>query len=406
MFQRGLVDDCSDDVLRMTRHVVESFGPRPPGSQGERQAQHYLRDQLEPAGDVPVLMEPFPVAPQAFMAVPLLIGVLLAAAIVSWWVSPWLALAVSTAAVAILFVELGLYRQLIDPLFPKRTSHNVLAVRRPSGEVRRRLVLNAHPDAAYEWRWLVHLPRRFRLVVLYAFGSLGVVFCLDAAAVVLELGGSDGERLRVPLGLVQLALLPAALIGATFTSFRRVSPGANDNLSGAMIVAALARRLHEAGIRTENTELGFLITGSEEAGLRGAKAFVLEHADDWRDVPTAVVTLDTIRDLEHLHVYSRDRNGTVRHDPRVCRLLHEAGQRCGVELGYASVYLGSTDATAFTVAGIPAAALCAMDPRPADYYHNRRDRPESMNRACVAKALEILLEAIDEYDRRGLPAAG
>ena len=127
-----------------------------------------------------------------------------------------------------------------------------------------------------------------------------------------------------------------------------------------------------------------------------------EHTGDWDDVPTAVITLDTMRDLDHLHVYNRDRNGTVRHDPVVCRWLHDVGQKCGLELGYASVYLGSTDATAFTLARIPAAALCAMDPSPAEYYHNRRDCPDNMSGECIGKTVEILVEGIRRYDQHGL----
>ena len=164
----------------------------------------------------------------------------------------------------------------------------------------------------------------------------------------------------------------------------------------------LAKYFRAQGIQLEHTELVYLITGSEEAGLRGAKAFTRRHARDWEDVPTAVITLDTIRDLDHLHVYNRDRNGTVRHDPAVCHWLHDAGEECGLELGYASVYLGSTDATAFTLARIPAAALCAMDPRPAEYYHNRRDHPDNMSGDCIRKTAEILMEALRRYDQQGL----
>ncbi len=164
----------------------------------------------------------------------------------------------------------------------------------------------------------------------------------------------------------------------------------------------LAKCLRANDLQLEHTELVYLITGSEEAGLQRHKAFTHRHANGWEDVPTAVVTLDTIRDLEHLHVYSRDRNGTVRHDMGVCRWLHDAGQRCGLELGYASVFLGSTDATAFTLAGIRSAALCAMDPRPADYYHNRRDCPDNMSQDCIRKTVEILMEGIRRYDQHGL----
>ena len=398
-----VVDRCTEYVLQTARHVVDSCGPRAPASDGERQAQQFMCRELEPATDGPVTTEAFAVAQRAFMSAPCISGLLLLGAILGWWASLNLALVLSAGALLTLVFEIGLYWQLVDPLFPKQTSHNVLAIQRPSGQVSRRLVLNAHADAAYEWRWLYLCPRLAPFLVYYGLASIAIVFCIDAAMVTREYCGVNTAGHHLAVGLAQLAFLPGAAIGIAFTSFRHVSPGANDDLSGALIVAGLAKYLRASGIRPENTELVYLITGSEEAGLRGAKAFTQCHKDDWNDVPTVVVTLDTIRDLEHLHVYSRDRNGTVRHDPLVCQLLHDAGRRCGVELGYASVCLGSTDATAFTLSGHRAAALCAMDPRPADYYHNRRDCPDNMSGQCIRKTIEIVLEAIVEYDRHGLP---
>ncbi len=404
MHRPEMVEAVADYVLETARHVVDSFGPRPPASEGERRALQFLHDELVPVADGPVRIEAFSLAAKAFFATPGISGLLLVGAILGWWASPWLALAMSATAVLMLVCELGFYWRLIDPLFPKRTSHNLLATQRPSGKILRRLVLNAHVDAAYEWRWHYRFPRAFPFVVCYAFLSLAIVFCVDSAAVVLAHFGTCGLKTRAALGLAQLALLPGALVGIGFTSFRRVSPGANDDLSGALMLAGLAKHLGSSGRRPESTELVYLVTGAEEAGLRGAKAFTQCHKDEWRDVPTVVVTLDTIRDLDHLHVYDRDRNGTVRHDAAVCRLLHDAGRRCGLELGYATVYLGSSDAAAFTLAGIPAAALCAMDPYPADYYHNRRDCPDNMGRECIRKTTEVVLAAIFQYDQHGLSA--
>lgn len=402
MPDQHLTDLITDYVLQTARHIVDTFGPRPPGSDGEHRAQEFLRDELDPVTDGPVLMEPFPVAQKAFFATSSISGVLLLAAIAGWWFSLWLAFLMSGAAMLVLACELGLYWQLTDIFFPKRTSYNVMGTQRPSGRVLRRLVLNGHADAAYEWRWHYRFPRILPFVVGYAFASIAIVFAVAAAALALELSGVDLAPFRNTVGFCLLAFVPAGLIGVSFTSFRHVSPGANDDLSGALLVVGLAKYLRARGIQPEHTELVYLITGSEEAGLRGAKAFTRRHAGDWEDVPTAVVTLDTIRDLDHLHVYNRDRNGTVGHDPAVCGWLHDAGKRCGLELGYASVYLGSTDATAFTLARIPTAALCAMDPRPAEYYHNRRDCPDNMSGDCIRKTAEILVEGIRRYDQQSL----
>jgi aminopeptidase YwaD len=146
----------------------------------------------------------------------------------------------------------------------------------------------------------------------------------------------------------------------------------------------------------------YLITGSEEAGLRGAKAYARRHRREWQDVETIVISLDTMRDLPYLYIFSRDQNGLVAHDPRVCRLLQDAGRRCGLELRLACIFIGSSDAAAFSQAGIPAAALCAMDPHPAAYYHNRRDNWDNMDPLCIRKTAELLLAAIEEYDVKGL----
>jgi hypothetical protein len=393
-------------VLETTRHVIESFGPRPPGSEGERRAQEFVRDQLLTSVDGLVQVESFPVAQKAFFALPPLTSLLLLAAVAAHWIAPWPALAASSMAVLLILFELILYRQFLDPFFPKSISTNVVGVQPPSGKVSRRLVLNAHTDAAYEWRWHHRFPRAFPLLLYYGLASLAVVVVIDVLMAILALvapGGAEGKGVVwLALGAVQLLCVPGGLAGLGFTTFHHVSPGANDDLSGVFLVTGLAGYLRRSGTRLENTELVFLITGSEEAGLRGAKAFTRRHRGQWQDVPTIVITLDTIRDLAHLHVYEHDRNGTVRHDPAVCELLREAGRQCGLELGSASVFLGSTDATAFTLAGIRSAALCAMDPRPAHYYHNRRDNWDDMGPECIRKTSEVILEAVRQYDRAGL----
>jgi hypothetical protein len=65
--------------------------------------------------------------------------------------------------------------------------------------------------------------------------------------------------------------------------------------------------------------------------------------------------------------------------------------------------VGASDAAALTRAGIPATTLCGMDPRPADYYHCRRDRWEILDGECLFKTLQVVTTALEEYDRHGLP---
>lgn len=388
-------------VMEEARWTIENFVPRPPGSAGEAALQHRVREQLAGVCDGDVKMEGFAVAQKAFMAAPPLTGLLYLIAIVSFWWSQWAAVFFSGLASAVFFFEVLRYHRFIDRFFPKSTSYNVWGRRKPNGEAKRRIVFNAHPDAAYEWRWLHRFPSAFRYLVLLSFLS-ALKFPTDLLFLIM--GGYDGApALGDVLSILQFVLLPGALVSLLYADFRHVSPGANDNLTGMFIITGLATAMAQDNIRLQNTEIEFLLTGSEEAGLRGAKAHMREHGEEYRDVETVFVALDTFRDLDHFKVYHRDLNASVKHDAPLCRLLQKAGRNCGLGLPLGTITVGASDAAAFTQAGQRAAALCAMDPTPAHYYHNRRDHWSNMDAVCIARVVDVVVEAIDIYDRDGLP---
>jgi hypothetical protein len=390
---------CAAYVLEKARYTIEHFQPRPPGSIGEAEVQRLVLDELNECVD-DAYCQPFMVAPKAFMSLQRVAGLFILAAVAAYWISAWAALACSSAAIVVIVFELVLYKQFIDPFFRKRESSNVCGRLAPSGIPRRRIVLNGHPDAAYEWRFLYRYPKAFRFLVPLSIVGMLLVFFIDIAFAFL---GGQPQGIWFGLGVLQIVLAPTALIGILWSDFRHVSHGANDNLTGTFIVTGIARQMKDAGLRLENTEVLFLITGSEEAGLRGAKAWCDVHADEMEDIETIFLALDTFRDLNHMAVMNRDLNGTVAHDPRVCKLLKDAGAACGLDLPYASVFLGSSDGTAFTQAGLAACAFAAMDPAPADWYHNRRDHWSNMDEECVRRAVEVVCEAMRRYDTDGLP---
>ena len=47
-----------------------------------------------------------------------------------------------------MIAEFLMYKEFLDPFFPKRTSANVIAIRKPEGEVKRRIIFNGHCDSA------------------------------------------------------------------------------------------------------------------------------------------------------------------------------------------------------------------------------------------------------------------
>src|SRR5690606_4311228 len=129
----------------------------------------------------------FPVAPRGFMGfVPILGGLLIAALPLYWWLPP-AALACVVAAFGLLVGELVLYRQVVDPLFPRATSHNLVGTIRPRGEVKRILLLGGHCDSAFEWRYH-YLGRPLFLSVVG--GTLaGALAVLVASAINVAVNG-------------------------------------------------------------------------------------------------------------------------------------------------------------------------------------------------------------------------
>ncbi len=376
--------------------IIERYGERPPGSPGERACQKQLQQELEAAGLAAVL-EPFPVAQKAFMSMPLVCTLLTLCALPLYWVAPRLSPLPVLLAVVVFVCELVFYNHVLARFFPKSTSLNLSAVLPASGERKQRIILAGHADAAYEWRFHRWFPRIFPLFPILLF--LSVLYVLGTTLAAAVTGGVyTGSVLWQWLGLSHVFALPGLLIGLCFTNFKQVSPGAGDNLSGALCVTELVKWMKTNNIIFEHTEVVALVTGSEEAGLEGARAYITDHRAEFDAVPTIVIALDTAAELAHLALYNRDLNGRVVHDPQVCALVRNAGRACGLELRNGTVTVGSSDGTAFTQAGIPTVALCAMNPAPAHYYHNRRDTCDVLEEPCLAKVLQLLMEICARYD--------
>lgn len=201
---------------------------------------------------------------------------------------------------------------------------------------------------------------------------------------------------------VFLAWIPILFTALFFENKKRPVMGANDDLTGCFISMAVVKYMQQHDIRFENTEVWVVLTGSEEAGLRGAKAFCKAHKNEMSDVETVFVGLDTIRDYDFAAVYSRDLTGTVKNDAGACALVKEAAKQTGLDLPYKSVFFGATDAAAVTQAGMKAVSVAAMDPAPAKYYHTRLDTADNLDIKTVEAVLGVALETAFLFDEKGL----
>ena len=396
--------DCTDFAVKGITDICNAFGPRPCGSDSEKYAQEQMMKDVEPFCDS-VTRETFKVNPKAFMSfVPHAGACLMGATAINMATafgkgSKLKALgsaALMGGAISGIVGEFLLYKKMYDPLFKEETSGNVIAIRKAKGETKRRIIISGHSDSAPEWTYTYKFGSHGVLAVAgYAVAGLGYTAATTAAL----LAGKKPKK----MALGQLAFLPAYAGLFKFVDHNNYVDGANDDLTGCYVSAAVLKYLSDNDIRFENTEVIAIMTGGEECGLRGAKAYFEAHPELKNDgVETVYIALDNIRDGDFMMIYEKDMTGMVQNDKEVCNLLKNAGLKQGEDIPVGAIPLGSTDAAAASQAGIKAASLVAMDPAPARYYHTRLDTADILIPEVMDKVLNIVLQAVYDFDEKGL----
>ena len=376
-------------------HICRKIGRRSPGSAGEQAAAEYFAGVLEKkCGCADVKTESFEVHPDSFYGYfyfsafcDILCGVL-------FFSEPFLSILFGLLGVLLFIYHFVLYRKPLDPLFPKKQGTNVTAVRPCSGEVKQRIFLNGHTDAAWEF------PINYRFGGI-AFEIPGIaatigVFCYMILSF-LSLCGVDVYT----AGLRCLVFIPFFLLLTITYNPLRVVDGANDNLTGCLMGVTLLKEMEEQGIRLENTEIGVILTGSEEAGLRGAKAWCEAHKEDYRDVPTCVISYDSIYNPDWLMVNRRDLNNTVDSDEDLCDYFLLAAEDAGVPCrdGKVPLFGGATDSAAFTQGGFRSIGITGLSHRLERFYHTRLDTPENLSPGALENCYRATAEFIRSADR-------
>ena len=398
------VKDCTDFAVQGITNICKSFGPRPCGEESDIKAQQAMAEELKAYSDE-VRIESFRANPDAFMSfVPIAGSCCIGASALNLLAANKKSkaalgsLALLGAGVAGIAGEFLFYKKVLDPFFKEKESGNVIAVKKATGETKRRIIISGHTDSAPEWTYTYKLGSHGAIAVLVPAIS-GLLYTAATAGVAL----SGKKKLAKKMALGQAAFLPAYASLYKFTNSKRYVDGANDDLTGCYISSAVLKYLTDNGISFENTEVVVMLAGGEECGLRGSKAFFEAHPEYKNDgVETVFISIDTVRDEEFMMIYDKDMTGTVPNDIRVCSLLKRAGERNGKDIPLGAIPLGSTDAAAASQAGIAAASIVAMDPAPADYYHTRRDTADILVPECIEKMIAIILDAVFDFDENGI----
>ena len=420
-FNKKIIEDNVKYSVDKITEIIKTIGPRESGSPEAYAAQELLRKDLEKYADE-THYEEYKMSPKAFLhftkpvSATIIAATALSGALKYAKPEKFGKLAkkaavphalVAASSIGGLFVtgmEFLLYKQFTDPLYKKVSGRNLIATKKATEETKKRLIIEGHIDCAYEWRHVYYGKDKLMGPLMgLTIGTSAVTAVTSALSTVLTLAKANGRfaNFLTEKGyLFHFFTLLNMITLFLFIDFKTLSPGANDNLTGSLAAVTALKMLDEAGIKFKNTEVVAMITDGEEAGLRGAKQFAKDHYKEYieSDIETSILCVDTLADIDYLNVYNRDMTGTVQHDQKFCQLVMDAAKEAGYNnLKFANIFFGSSDAAAFTQAGYSATTLAAMDPAPADYYHNRRDSFDRLVPETIKTGYEIVLSTILKF---------
>ena len=392
-------DSAAQFMIDEITHICTKFEKRGPGSKGEQQACEYMAEQLKELGCETTYVDEFKENPGSFFGWIYFTITCCFLALASYFFAPVLSIVFIVLGLTLCVLQFGLYKKTVDKFFKEKIGHNAAGFKKPTGEVKRRIIFNGHPDAAWEWPFkymftYLGFDIHMMLCFLGAFYTIGIAIANVAGAF------DSNPALGTKLGLIALVFVPF-WFGLYFMWNRnKIVDGANDNLSGCYIGIAILKALKDEGIELENTEIGVVLTGSEEAGLRGAKAWCEAHAHEFNDVPTFVYSYDTITQPEYMQANYRDLNATVKADKDVSDLYVEACEELGIKCGKGVVppLGGATDSAAFAQAGMRSTGVTALNHALPDFYHTRLDTPDALNKECLADCFAASVKTLEMFD--------
>jgi hypothetical protein len=392
-------------MYRFVDSVLHEIGPRESCSENERRLGRRLAEMWGGLG-LDVRTERFTCHPKAFLGFIPLATLLYLLATISYWLWPFACFLLAAAAMAMVLFELLRYREFIDVLFPSAEGENVIAVIRPRGEVRQRVIVSAHQDSAYEFNlWFFLKTAAIPLNVITFVAPLVPML----GGLVKGVAGAAGHsHVFDVIGYICMGLYPIVGLNFFFHTYT-VVPGAMDDLAGISVLAGVAQALADAraeavagGPVLEHTEVHVFAASSEEAGLRGSKRYVAAHARELKEVPTYGLFIDGVYDERHLTAVTRELFTGARHDQRLVQLAKEVASTHGWPIREHVIPIGATDATPFSQAGIPAVCLLCQDAtRLVPNYHTRLDTIDRVRPTSLGVMLQLVLDMMQRLDSAG-----
>lgn len=401
--------------------ICKKFGPRYSCSQAEKDANLWIKDELEKFCDETFIdeFETHPgMYPLGIFKILRFLGAISFIFMPLKFPGPILASVCIFLGLFIFIIELFFMKEWIRFLFKKGTSSNVFGIIKPRGETKFRIIFEGHTDSAVQMNIAKFKEKAPIKHVLLGFYFLIHTVILSFVKFFGQLNGSITPQAEwwifswtiadwiyfIPFSILFPFFLWAVggFLGDT------VVLGANDNLSASAVSAAIGKYLNEH--RPRNIEVWIGSQGSEEVGDKGAKAFVEKYGQIGKLDDAYAIVLDSAGAGTELFIIQKDFMHQATHSIEIIKRVQKAHEIIKkenpdiIEYSVGKTFFGSSDACRYAHAGYKTVSIIVRDgalKKPRN-WHSIDDIPENLDKNILRDILEICLtfvELVDlEYD--------
>jgi len=381
-------------MIHFIGEIIERFGPRLAGGAAERNAQLFLKAELEKFAAKAELQN-FEAALTAKFRKMKIYAVLYWLSVAVFFFNPFAAFFIAIVNAAITVNDLMRNGTWLDFLYPKLQSCNVTAVVEPRGEAKKTIVFSGHIDSTEECQWWYWL-KQWGGYLTFACGILIIAY---AAFCFFEVSARVifNQAVFTSLNWFFVALSPVQLVYFSFHS-KKVVDGAVDNLSGTAISFFLLQ--HFKANPLAHTRVRFISFGAEEKGLRGSKAYVQQNIAQLKAENSFVVNIDTIRLVKDVCIIDKETMIGVNHNEQLASEVRSSFEGLQLPVKVSSLPMGGTDAVPFSMAGIPAVSVIGLDTKSLDpTYHTRLDTLDMIEPQSLQNVKNALVNFVEQTDK-------
>lgn len=189
------------------------------------------------------------------------------------------------------------------------TGTNIIATRDPSGDLKKRFIVEANLDAPFKRKISRKAEKNIKFftflgILLYlTFDIVSILVLNDVIAFF-----ADEVFMYIAIPLAIFAFLPLILSRSVIATAS--FPGVIDNLIGCYTACGAMRYLSEMDLRLKNTEFCIVLDGAKNAGHSGLKTYCKTHNAANAEVETFALCLDSIYNPETLTALTGNKKAT------------------------------------------------------------------------------------------------